>query len=189
MEAARKSVKVQFKKDAADVVIAFYFNLIVQNSETNQWETVRKCYIAFGGNNQVKHSIEGEEHVFNVKPQLSIKKIAFFDPNEEEEEDRDKEHEAQAIMGAVNLLLKKQLKAMEQRVPMSALVEYAHIYFFGFEADFSLKFIPGFFEIAFNRFVGDYLGELGFDLVNTFQQISEGFYKANEKKRISFEKK
>lgn len=116
---ARKAIKVNFKKDGAEIVLAAYFNLVVKNSKTNEWDVARKAYIAFGVSSTVKHYIEGDEHVVKIKPSAGIKKIAFFDPNEEEEDDRDKEHEAHAILGAVNLLLKKQLSSIqtEHRIP------------------------------------------------------------------------
>lgn len=123
MKFARANNRVVFKKDQAEITLGTYFDLVAR-SKKGEWITVRQGYIVLGAKIGLlfttPDSLEGN-YTLKVNPTgLGIKKIVLVDPElEEDDEDRELAHESSAILGLVNLILKKKTKPMEFEIPSS----------------------------------------------------------------------
>ena len=121
MKFARANNRVVFKKDLAEITLGTYFDLVAR-SKKGEWITVRQGYIVLGAKIGLlfttPDSLEGN-YTLKVNPSgLGIKKIVLVDPElEEDDEDRELAHESSAILGLVNLILKKKTKPMEFEIP------------------------------------------------------------------------
>ena len=121
MKFARANNRVVFKKDQAEITLGTYFDLVAR-SKKGEWITVRQGYIVLGAKIGLlfttPDSLEGN-YTLKVNPSgLGIKKIVLVDPElEEDDEDRELAHESSAILGLVNLILKKKTKPMEFEIP------------------------------------------------------------------------
>lgn len=112
--------------------------------------------------------------------------MALFDPSQENEDEREMEHESSAIFGLVNLMLKKQLKAMQPEIPFGAA---EMLNYFGLSRKAKFQIVKGFLDIGFNAPAADEHTDTKLDLLTVFEPVSEGFYKAQLKKKVSYEKK
>ena len=92
--------KVTFKKDAAEFLVATSLNLDVENG--NEWQMVRKGYVALRLNVQAK--MQGLQKLV-YKMEGGIKNIRLLNTEDEEQD-----VEEGAIKGIINLMLKKYMK-------------------------------------------------------------------------------
>lgn len=93
VEYAKKSNKIVFKKDTAEVLVAMYFDLVIK--EGAEWTTIRQGVVGLGG--KVTSSIKTHEQDYHlsIKPTaVGIKKLGLVDPSIEDEDERLVEHEA-----------------------------------------------------------------------------------------------
>lgn len=61
--------------------------------------------------------------------------------------------------------------------------------FFGVSRKAKLSLVKGFMDIAFNKPGENEKSDMQMNLVDVFEPVSEGFYKAQLKKKVSYEKK
>ncbi|CDW91643.1 UNKNOWN [Stylonychia lemnae] len=187
---AKKNIKIVFKKDSADILLPIVFNLIVNQSDS--WDIFRKGYVGLGLGSTLKQ-LEDKPLKFSMKANAGIKKIVLIDNKAEDEEDQNMEHEAGAILGLVNLFLKKQFKAQTVEAPLHLLEKFNS--FVDIEKIASLtkiKLIPGYLDAS----IGDLeLKDLTIPtkLIERVKFEAEGvsdtFHKDQLRKKAAYERK
>lgn len=141
---ASKNNKVTFKKDAAEVVLAWAFELLAEKGDY-EWEAIRKGFLGFGVSSVIKQNA-GHPFSIYLKPSGGIKKLKLLDPHAEEDE-QEMNHESGAIFGLVNLMLRKKFrKNSTVEVPKEGL---DYLTLLGFSRDkVEFKLTPGFFDLT-----------------------------------------
>ena len=185
VEYAQKSNKVVFKKDTIELLVSFYFDLVLK--EDGQWTTIRQGVMGFGGKSTVTIKQALQDYWLSIKPaSVGIKKLGLVDPSIEDEDERLVEHESAAILGIVNLMLKK------LAVPKDFVFYQSHLdklNLFGMSRKIAAEIQKGFIDVTTYSKESDESTEFTVGLTSIFEPISEGFYKAELKKQVAHEKK
>lgn len=105
--------KVIFKKDALELLVSTYFDLIVKNDQ-GVWEGVRQGFIGIGAKSTLSLATTEDAYNLVLKPSgIGVKKITLLDPSVEDEEDRVMDNESSLILGIANLMAKKYIKPLD----------------------------------------------------------------------------